>query len=68
MWLKKIHVLDPMRSWKGVKKLKDHHFLNCTKLLDGFAKCYKEFFDGLVINKNEWKFNFIENLNGKSNR
>jgi hypothetical protein len=65
---KKIHVLDPMRSWQGEAKIREHHSSNCKKLLDGFAKCYSEFFDGMVIHKNEWKFQFHAGLNGKSSR
>jgi hypothetical protein len=32
------------------------------------AKCYDEFFDGLVISVKEWKFEFHTNLNQKSSR
>ena len=58
-----VHVFDPKRSCTKRAYLESVHSGVCVKLLDGFAACVQEFFEGWEINKNEWKFLYHDFLN-----
>lgn len=65
---KKLHVLDPIHSCMGSRKVKEQHLGRCEVMIKGLAECFETYFEGIHIDTDAWEFIFHPDLNNQASK